>query len=306
MKLSTFADRLYNAIEQKNAPICVGLDPFLEKLPSHILTQYRQELGDTMQAITQAILSFNCQIIDAVADIVPAVKPQIAFYEQYGIAGLEAYRETCLYAQKKGLLVIADVKRNDIASTAQAYAQAYLGKTNIFGQEIEMFPSDAVTINAYLGKDGIEPFIQACKIYSKGVFVLVRTSNPSARDFQDKTLIQGATLFEAVAEEVNEWSKVIMGECGFSSIGAVVGATYPEQAKRLRQIMPNTFFLVPGYGAQGATAKEVEPCFIQGKGAIVNASRSILYAFDPQKPEQFADEARKAAVTMQQDILSVL
>jgi orotidine-5'-phosphate decarboxylase len=302
----TFADKLYQSIEKKNNPTCVGLDPFVDKLPAHLLAHTRKELGDTVEAITQAILRFNQQIIDAVQDIVPAVKPQIAFYEQYGIQGLNVYRETCLYARSKGLLVIADIKRNDIASTAQAYAQAYLGTTKVFNQEIEMFPSDAVTINAYLGKDGIDPFIHECKKYNKGVFVLVRTSNPSAKDFQDKTLIHGATLFEAVAEEVHHWSKEIMGTCGFSSIGAVVGATYPEQAKKLREIMPNTFFLVPGYGAQGATAQDVKPCFIQGKGAIINASRSILYAFDPQNPEYFAEKARQAAITMQKDILSVL
>jgi orotidine-5'-phosphate decarboxylase len=302
----TFADKLYQRIEQKNNPTCVGLDPFADKLPSHLLMDSRKEFGDSLQALTQAILRFNKQIIDAVYDIIPAVKPQIAFYEQYGTAGLEVYRETCIYARNKGLLVIADVKRNDIATTAQAYAQAYLGTTKIFNQEVEMFPSDAVTINAYLGKDGIEPFIQECKKHNKGVFILVRTSNPSAKDFQDKTLIHGATLFEAVAEEVHQWSKEIIGTCGWSSIGAVVGATYPEQAKKLRQIMPNTFFLVPGYGAQGATAQDIKHCFTQGKGAVINASRSILYAFDPDKPEYFAEKARQAAVTMQKDILGVL
>lgn len=302
----TFADRLYQSIEKKNSSICVGLDPFVDKLPSFILAESRRIHGDTVEAITKAILQFNKQIIDAVYDIVPAVKPQIAFYEQYGIQGLEVYRETCVYAQSKGLLVIADIKRNDIASTAKAYALAYLGKTRVFNQEVEMFPSDAVTINAYLGKDGIEPFIEECKKYQKGVFVLVRTSNPSARDFQDKTLIHGATLFEAVAEEVAHWGKEITGICGWSSIGAVVGATYPEQAKKLREVMPNTFFLVPGYGAQGATALDVKPCFKQGKGAIINASRSILYSFDSHKPEYFAEKAREAAIKMQKDILSIL
>lgn len=302
----TFADRLYQSIEKKNNPTCVGLDPFVDKLPSHILAHARKEYGDTIDAVTQAILAFNKQVIDVVYDIVPAVKPQIAFYEQYGIKGLEVYRETCVYARNKGLLVLADIKRNDIASTAQAYAQAYLGTTKVFGQEIEMFPSDAVTINAYLGKDGIDPFIQECKKHNKGVFVLVRTSNPSAKDFQDKTLIHGATLFEAVAEEVHQWGKEIIGECGFSSIGAVVGATYPEQAKILRQVMRNAFFLVPGYGAQGATAQDIKPCFIQGKGAIINASRSILYSFSPEQPEYFIEKIRQAAINMQKDILSVL
>lgn len=302
----TFADRLYQSIEQKNSPICVGLDPFVDKLPSHLVADTRKAFGDNIQALTQAILEFNKHIIDAIYDIVPAVKPQIAFYEQYGIAGLEAYRQTCMYARDKGLLVIADIKRNDIATTAHAYAQAYLGTTKVFNQEVEMFPSDAVTINAYLGKDGIDPFIQECKKHGKGVFILVRTSNPSAKDFQDKTLIHGATLFEAVAEEVEHWSKEIIGNCGWSSIGAVVGATYPQQAKKLREIMPNCFFLVPGYGAQGATAQDVKPCFKQGKGAIINASRSILYAFDPEKPEYFAEKARQATVAMQKDILAVL
>lgn len=302
----TFADRLYQSIEQKNNPSCVGLDPFFDKLPSHLIADARKEFGDTVEAVTQAILRFNMEIIDAVGDIVPAVKPQIAFYEQYGIAGLETYRKTCIYARRKGLLVIADVKRNDIATTAQAYAQAYLGTTRVFNQETEMFPSDAVTINAYLGKDGIDPFIQECKKHNKGVFILVRTSNPSAKDFQDKTLIHGATLFEAVAEEVAHWSKEITGDCGWSSIGAVVGATYPEQAKKLREVMPDTFFLVPGYGAQGATAQDIKHCFRNGKGAIINASRSILYTFDPKQPEYFAEKARQACVNMQQDILSVL
>lgn len=278
-----FADTLMEAIDKKQNPSIVGLDPRIESVPDSV------KQGKTP---AEAFLAFNKDIIDAVADIVPAVKPQNAFYEQYGVEGIKSYIETVKYAKSKGLVVVGDVKRNDIGSTAKAYAAAHLG---------EAFGFDAVTVNAYLGTDGIKPFLEKTP-EGKGLFVLVKTSNPSSGELQDKLLDDGRSVYEAMAELVDGWGKESLGSRGYNSVGAVVGATYPKEAELLRKIMPKTIFLVPGYGAQGGGADDVVPCFnSDGYGAIVNSSRGIIFAYQKQGGEH--DEAAgKAAEAMREDL----
>lgn len=293
-----FADALLAAIAQKQAPICVGLDPNIEKIPHCVRSAFdNDELGQA-----EAVGQFFSEIIDAVADLVPAVKPQLAFFEALGPSGMAIYQRVCAYAASQGLLVIADGKRNDIGSTAAAYAVAHLSE--------EAFPADAITVTPYLGSDGIKPFIKNCVEFDRGMFILVKTSNPSSGEFQDLKLASGETLYERVAVSVAEWGEVAIGKSGFSAVGAVVGATYPEQAAVLRKLMPHQIFLVPGYGAQGATAADVRPCFTEdGRGAIVNSSRGIIYAYETDSQyseEQFAAAARAAVIRMKDDLNSVL
>ena len=278
-----FADKLLSAIKEKNNPTVVGLDPKLDYIPEHIL-----KLDDP-------IFEFNKAIIDATYDIVPCIKPQLAYYEMYGLEGLSAFVKTVNYAKSKGLLVIADAKRNDIAATSEAYSTAYLGDT---------FDCDALTVNGYLGTDCINPFLKNCKEKGKGIFVLVKTSNPSSGELQDKMLADGRSVCEAMADFVNEWGKEIIGESGYSAVGAVVGANYPEHAKALRQRMKNAIILVPAYGAQGGTAGDAAASFDEnGSGAIVNASRSIMCAYKSKvrgdfSPERFAYASRAEAINM--------
>ena len=274
------ADRLCAAIDAKGSAVVVGLDPRPESLPPHLLADCRAELGESSEAVAEALWRFNRGVIDAVHDVVPAVKPQLAFYERYGVAGLKAYTRTARYARGAGLLVIADGKRNDIGSTATAYAEAFLGAPWVFGQPAAGdFTADALTVNPFLGRDGIQPFVDCAAQHGRGVFVLVKTSNPSASDLQDLQ-INGQPLYEHLACLVENWGASCRGQSGYSSVGAVVGATWPEQAARLRSLMPHTFFLVPGYGAQGATADDVARCFDgRGHGALINASRSIIFAW---------------------------
>ncbi len=306
-----FADKLNAAIKKTQAPICVGLDPRLDQIPAHIITKAIDEKDRTPEGAAHAFLEFNKGIIDAVCDLVPAVKPQIAFYEQYGWAGFKAYEDTCKYAQEKGLIVIADAKRNDIGSTAAGYSGAFLGEVDLFGAERPALDADALTVNAYLGWDGIKPFVEACSKYEKGIFVLVKTSNPSSGDLQDRDLIgdvENMKAYELMAHYVESWGADLIGESGYSSIGAVVGATYPAQAKVLRKIMPNSIFLVPGYGAQGGGAEDVKPCFNEdGLGAIVNSSRGIIFAYedsDAYDSACYADAARVATLEMIKDLKS--
>lgn len=281
-----FADRLIGAIKQKGAPICVGLDPRLDKIPNFI----KQKKTTT----AEAFLKFNKGIIDAVHDLVPAVKPQFAFYLQYGSAGVWAFEETCKYAKEKGLIVIADAKCNDIGSTAQAYAKAFL----------ESFDCDAVTVNPYLGYDGIKPFIEICKKLGKGIFVLVKTSNQSSGDLQDRITENKLRNYEIVAHFVESWGADEMGKCGYTSIGAVVGATYPDEAKKLRNLMPHTYFLVPGYGAQGGRARDVKVCFNKdGLGALINSGRKIIFAWERTGDEKnYGAAARQAVEKMKQEL----
>ncbi|MFH0837764.1 MAG: orotidine-5'-phosphate decarboxylase [Patescibacteria group bacterium] len=299
-----FANRLTYRISELGNPTVVGLDPRLSQIPEHILANAREEFGDTTEGAAEAILSFNKGIIDAVADIVPAVKPQIAFYECYGHHGFRAYEETVRYAQEKGLLVIGDAKRNDIGSTAEAYANGHLGSVDVFGSPQKTIDVDCMTVTPYLGTDGIRPFTKVCAAEGKGIFVLVRTSNPSADEIQG-VAVGDELMDELVATLVEGWGRELIGQSGFSAVGAVVGATYPEEARVLRNIMPNQIFLVPGYGAQGGNADSVRYCFHKnGTGAIVNSSRGIIFAYQKngQPGEAYAEAAREAAIAMKEDL----
>lgn len=273
-----FADRLILAIKAKGNPCIVGLDPRLDLFPEFVFDRFRNNTDD--EIVINAITYFNTLILDQVKDVVVAVKPQIAFYEQYGIPGLIAFQNTVEEAKKRNLIVIVDAKRNDIGSTAEAYSNAFLGKTNIQGKLKAMFDVDAITINPYLGFETLVPFIETCNEFGKGLFVLVKTSNPGSSDIQDKILAGGnKKVYIEIAEVVHKMGKKLIGNEGYSSMGAVVGATHPQAADELRNVMPNNFFLVPGYGAQGGKGKDIINCFNQDKlGAIINASRSITFS----------------------------
>jgi orotidine-5'-phosphate decarboxylase len=302
--MNHFGDQLAYRIKELQNPSVVGLDPRLDKIPNYIKGEAIKKFDKTPQAAAEAIFMFNQGLIDAISDIVPAVKPQIAFYECYGHHGLEAYQRTVAYAQKKGMLVIGDVKRSDIGSTAEAYAEGHLGMVDVFGIPTPMINSNAVTVNPYLGSDGINPFTKVCKEQGKGIFVLVRTSNESGDEIQG--LAVGDELVdEVVAGLVEGWGRELIGESGFSSVGAVVGATYPEEARELRLRMPNQLFLVPGYGAQGGGAEDAKPCFhANGTGAIVSSSRGIIFAYldDKLTERAYAEAARAAAQRMKEDL----
>ncbi len=275
-----FADRLGAAIEDKGNPIVVGLDPRLDSLPPFLVQACQTTYGCTARAAGEALWQFNRTLIDAVHDLVPAVKPQLAFYERYGLEGTKAFVRTVEYAREAGLVVIGDGKRNDLGSTATYYAEAFLGAPAVDGTELPGdYCVDALTVNAYLGSDGIAPFVDCAERYGSGIFVLVKTSNPSSGELQD-LVVEGRPLYEHMGALVEKWGESNRGALGYSAVGAVVGATYPEQGRRLRELMPHTWFLVPGYGAQGATAADVAGCFDgHGRGAVVNASRSIIFAY---------------------------
>lgn len=296
---------LQNIIEKQN-PSVAGLDPQLSYIPEPILNASQKKYGASFEGAADAILTYNKGLIDALCDIVPAVKPQSAFYELYGCPGETALHETMCYAKEKGMYVIADVKRNDIGNTAAAYAKAYLGETDVFGAKLRAYPADCATVNAYLGSDGITPFLAECE-KGRMIFVLVKTSNPSSGEFQDRILDDGKTLFETVAQQVEAWGEPLRGTYGYSACGAVVGATYPEELCALRKKMPHTCFLVPGYGAQGGGAKDIVGAFDEnGLGAIINSSRGILCAWQKTGNPDYQDAARKEALRMKEEILSVL
>ena len=304
-------NQLVNNIKKLDAPIVVGLDPMLDYVPEYIKKAAFAEYGETLEGAAEAIWQYNKGIIDATYDLIPAVKPQIAMYEQFGVPGLVAFNKTCEYAKSKGLVIIGDIKRGDIGSTSKAYAIGHVGKVAVGSKTYSGFCEDFVTVNPYLGSDGIRPFMEVCKEEKKGIFVLVKTSNPSSGEFQDR-LIDGKPLYELVGAMVNEWGKDTIGESGYSSVGAVVGATYPEMGKVLRKIMPKSFILVPGYGAQGGKAADLVHYFNEdGLGAIVNSSRGIIAAYKQEKYASFgeanyADASRQAVVDMIEDINSVL
>lgn len=279
--MQNFADRLIEAIKEKGNPCIIGLDPRLELIPKDFFPAEGADLSRD-EIVEDTIFAFNEAIIDAIKDLVPAVKLQSAFYEQYGLSGIWAFERTIKYAKESGLIVVADAKRNDIGSTAQAYANAYLGKANILGEDASIFNADALTVSPYLGRDSLQPFVDVCKKYGKGIFVLVKNSNPSSADFQDVILKEtNEPLYNSVAKMVNEFANDTTGESGYSSIGAVVGATFPEQASSLRKLMPKAIILVPGYGAQGGTAKDTLPSFNgDGLGALVHSARSITFSSD--------------------------
>lgn len=302
-------NKLVKKIKETNAPVVVGLDPMMSYLPEHITKKAFGEYGETLEGAAEAIWQYNKGIIDATYDLIPAVKPQIAMYEQFGIPGLVAFKKTVDYAKKKDLVVIGDVKRGDIGSTSAAYATGHLGKVQVGSKTYSLFDEDFATVNPYLGTDGIKPFIDVCKEENKGLFILVKTSNPSSGEFQDR-LIDGKPLYELVGEHVAKWGEEHMGD-EYSYIGAVVGATYPEMGKVLRKIMPKSYILVPGYGAQGGTAEGLKPYFNEdGLGAIVNSSRGIICAYKQDKYAKFgelnyADASRQAVIDMIEDINSI-
>ncbi|MGN0711869.1 MAG: orotidine-5'-phosphate decarboxylase, partial [Anaerovoracaceae bacterium] len=296
-------DVLMKKIEELNNPTVVGLDPTIEMMPAGLKNEMFEKYGKTPEAVANMFLKFNKEIVDSVCDIVPAVKPQIAMYEKYGIQGINAYLESIEYAKSKGMVIIGDIKRGDISSTAAAYA-AHIGGTDIDGAEFDLWKEDWVTINPYLGIDGIQPFIDACNKKKRGVFVLVKTSNPSSSQLQD-IVVDGKTIYETVAGLVEEWGQQSMGDMGYSRIGAVVGATHKEQGEKLRMIMPHTFFLVPGYGAQGGTGADLKGFFDKdGRGCIVNSSRGIIAAYKKNEKygEAVGEAARDAALAMRADL----
>ena len=303
-------NELVKKISDLNAPVVVGLDPMLSYIPEHITKKAFEEYGETLEAAGEAIWQYNKAIVDAIYDIIPAVKPQIAMYEQFGIPGLVAFNKTCEYCKEKGLVIIGDIKRGDIGSTSGAYAAGHLGKVQIGSKSYSGFTEDFVTVNPYLGTDGVKPFIDVCNEENKGIFVLVKTSNPSSGEFQDQ-LVDGTPVYELVARKVVEWGETSMGDT-YSNVGCVVGATYPEQGRKLRKLMPKTYILVPGYGAQGGKAEDLVDYFnADGLGAIVNSSRGIITAYKQEKyanfgAENFADASRQAVVDMIEDINGAL
>ena len=298
---------LIDKIQKTDAPIVVGLDPMLSYIPEHITKAAFEQYGETMEGAAEAVWQYNKAIVDAIYDLIPCVKPQIAMYEQFGIPGLAAYRKTVDYCHSKGLVVIGDVKRGDIGSTSGAYAVAHIGKTVIGKNSYAAFDEDIATVNPYFGIDGVKPFLDVCNRENKGIFLLVKTSNPSSGEFQDR-VIDGRPLYEWVGEKVAEWGETSM-DGAYSIVGAVVGATYPEMGKILRQIMPKSYILVPGYGAQGGKAQDLAPYFNKdGLGAIVNSSRGIIAAYKQDRysqtfaPVNFADASRQAVIDMIVDI----
>lgn len=310
-------DKLIQKIQETGAPVVVGLDPMLKFVPDHIKKAAFEEKGETLEGAAEAVWLFNKAIVDKTYDLIPAVKPQIAMYEQFGIPGLVTFRRTVDYCRQKGLVVIGDAKRGDIGSTSAAYASAHLGKVKVGSSLCRAFDVDFVTVNPYLGSDGVQPFIDVCMEEQKGIFVLVKTSNPSSGEFQDRLVQTGTAagitfsdrpLYEVVGEKVAEWSERFMGKNGYSYVGAVVGATYPEQGMVLRKVMPKSFILVPGYGAQGAAGKDLIHFFDENRlGAIVNSSRGIIAAYQNEKyskygPAGFADASRQAVIDMITDI----
>lgn len=303
-------NKLIANIKKTDAPIVVGLDPMLSYVPEHIQKAAFAEFGETLEGAAEAIWQFNKAIVDATHDLIPAVKPQIAMYEQFGVPGVAAYEKTVAYCQEKGLVVVGDIKRGDIGSTSEAYAVGHLGRVQVGSKSYAGFHADFATINPYMGADAVNPFIKICKEEKKGLFVLVKTSNPSSGDFQDR-LIDGRPLYEHVGEKVAQWGESFMGD-SYSYVGAVVGATYPEQGRILRKIMPKAMILVPGYGAQGGQGKDLVHFFNEdGLGAIVNSSRGIIAAYKQEAyakygAEHFAEASRAAVEAMAADIRGAL
>lgn len=321
-------DQLIQNIERTGAPIVVGLDPMLKYIPEHLQKKAYAEYGETLKGAAEAVWAFNKEIVDHICDLVPAVKPQIAMYEQFGVEGLLVYKRTVDYCREKGLIVIGDVKRGDIGSTSEAYAVGHLGGVQVGSSFCRGLDEDFITVNPYLGSDGVKPFIKVCQEEKKGIFVLVKTSNPSSGEFQDRLVREGVTagadeegagstgfagrpLYEIVGEKVAEWGADCMGSV-YSNVGAVVGATYPEQGKTLRRLMPKAFILVPGYGAQGGKGADLVHFFNEdGLGAIVNSSRGIIAAYKQEEyagygAEHFAEASRAAVLAMKKDIAEAL
>lgn len=302
-------DILIEKIKETGNPTVMGLDPRYEMLPEYVTSKYPK----TLDGVARAIIEYNKALIDATYDIIPAIKPQIAFYEMFGIPGMEAFEETCKYAKEKGMVVIADIKRGDIGSTAAGYSNAYLGKTKIGDIEQSIFDVDFVTVNPYMGTDCVKPFIEDCKKYNKGLFILVKTSNPSSGELQDLKLESGDEVYTNVAKLVEKWGEELRGEYNYSSIAAVVGATYPKQLEDIRTTAPHTFFLIPGYGAQGGKSEDIALGFDKdGLGGIVNASRSLMCAYKSDRwknefeEKDYAKATRAEAMRMKEELNSVI
>lgn len=305
-------NRLIENIKKTNAPIVAGLDPMMKFVPEYIKQEAFAQHGETLEGAAEAVWQYNKGIVDAICDLVPAVKPQAAMYEQFGVPGMAVFKRTVDYCKEKGLVVIGDIKRGDIGSTSEAYAVGHLGRVTVGSRSYSAFDEDFVTVNPYLGSDGVKPFMKVCEQEKKGIFVLVKTSNPSSGELQDR-LVDGKPLYELVGELVAQWSAECMPECGgYSYVGAVVGATYPEQGKLLRQVMPRSFILVPGYGAQGGKGADLVHFFNEdGLGAIINSSRGIIAAYQQEQYAHFgergyADAARAAVLAMREDISRAL
>ncbi len=315
MKMKNFADRLLDAIDSKRNPSIIGLDPDLGKMPAPFVKGFSEGSArpdGALEAAGRCILAFNREIIDHISDIVPAVKLQSAFYEQYGQAGCGAFVQTAKYAKGKGLIVIGDVKRSDIGNTSRAYSSAYLGMVTTPRSRQPGHDLDGITVNPYLGSDGVKPFIEDCREYGKGIFVLVKTSNPSSAELQDIDA-GGRRVYESVAGLVNGWGDGLVGSRGYSSVGAVVGATQPQQAEGLRKMMPRSIFLVPGYGAQGGSTTDIVPCFNpDGCGAVIHSARAVIFAHNDKASGKndggsvFGPAARDAAMKMKDDIVGAL
>lgn len=303
-------NKLVEKIKKLDAPIVMGLDPMMNYIPEQIVSKAFAEYGETIEGACEAVWQYNKGIIDATYDLIPAVKPQIAMYEQFGVEGLKVFQKTVDYCKEKDLVVIGDIKRGDIGSTSTAYAVGHLGKVKVGSKSFKTFDEDFVTVNPYLGSDGVNPFLDVCREEKKGIFVLVKTSNPSSGEFQDR-LVDGRPLYEIVGEQVAKWGESHMGDT-YSYVGAVVGATYPEMGKVLRKLMPKTYILVPGYGAQGGKAADLVHYFNEdGLGAIVNSSRGIIAAYRQEKYASFgavnyADASRQAVIDMREDIMGAL
>ncbi len=294
-------DKLIEKIIDLQNPTCVGLDTLFDYLPDDMKAGV-----NSFDGVAERVFDFNKKLIDTLCDIIPSVKVQIAYYEMYGVAGMKAYEETLKYAAEKDLVVIADAKRNDIGSTAACYAKTFLGETDVNGLKKQAFPADYVTVNGYLGTDGIQPFVDECENKDKGIFVLVKTSNPSGAEIQNQVLENGVPMYEYMGGLVEKWGESTIGKYGYSAVGAVVGATHPKEAARLREVLPHTFFLIPGYGAQGGNAEMLKSCFgANGLGGVVNNSRGILCAYK-KLGGTFYEAARAATVAMQKDLSSVI
>lgn len=303
-------DRLIENIVKMQNPTVAGLDPKLDFIPASIKEKCFEKYGKTLDGAAAALFEFNKALIDALYDIVPAVKPQAAYYEMYGWQGVKALADTIAYAKSKGMFVITDGKRNDIGTTMEAYATAHLGTTDVAGESVDAFGADSLTVNGYLGTDGIKPLANVCNEKDKGIFVLVKTSNPSSGELQDMKLEEGLTVYEQMGKMCENWGAELMGKHGYSAVGAVVGATYPEQLKEMREKLPHTFFLVPGYGAQGGGAEDVKYAFdANGLGAIINSSRGIMCAWkkqDGMTEDDFATAARNEAIRMRDELMGTI
>lgn len=294
-----FADKLLNSIDEKQNPAVIGLDSDIAKIPDFLKNEFKNKFDCPFEAAAECVFEFNKRIINAIKEIVPAVKIQIAFYEQYAFNGIKTFKRTVNLARKNNLIVIEDGKRNDIGNTARAYADAHIGRVDLFGELFPCLDLDCITVNPYLGIDGVRPFIDNVKKYGKGIFVLVKTSNPSSGELQD-LMSRDKKIYEIMAELVNKWGEGTEGSSGYKSVGAVVGATYPKEAEVLRKIMPKSIFLVPGYRAQGGGADDAMPCFNKdGRGAIIHSARGVIFA---GSGEDFDKKAEQAALKMKQEI----